>query len=507
MAKTKVIGCDVAKDFVILYDGKGYYHYGTRKTRIKRVKVKEISYDELKDLIANSTVILEQTGTYGIRFANIFSDLGAEVLIADGKAINRFRRGGNKDDFLDAKAIREMYFDKRFTKHINPFHKQRFTLRTLIRHHKRLQKELTRSVNRVKQHLAHLFPEENYHELPRHKLFKSLEEIKQKLLQHPDAISIVAIHEITTIQNILKAVEDTKKEIESIVLNHDDYFILKSFGLGNLQIASLIAYYWDINLFKTKDAFISYVLMGVKKEQSGSSVYSHKTDKSRTEVKGYLYLFFLKCHQIDNPLKPLAEFMKLKEKAHKKRYIKFLDKILEMIYYALKERKQFGEIIEKILTEKRTQLLQIKEKISQKETKKDLELYRRLLERYRNTSDLLLVCEDISTLLKNRKSAVRVECQDYYKEELTGLYAGLYKRRYIHQEESNENDQSRTNQGAPGETSSGRNSLNKKRVKDNTEQGTYSNNGEGKRNKRSELERFRNVQEGSEEIQNQRKGR
>jgi hypothetical protein len=341
-----------------------------------------------------------------------------------------------------------MYFDRRFSKYINPFHKQRFTLRTLIRHHKRLHKELTRSVNRLRQHLYHLFPEENFHNYSRYKLFKGLDTIEKNLFSHPDTISVVTVSEVKAIKNSLESLTRTDGEIESIVKNHKDYFILKSFGLGTLQIATLIAYYWDIELFKDKDSFIAYCLMGVKKEQSGKSVNRTRTDKTRTEIKGMLYLFFLKCHREDSPLRPLVEYMKIRESEHRSRYIKFLDKLFELIYYALKERKTFEEIIEKGIEERKAQLSNLESKIYSREAKENPEYYRRLLERYRNTSDLLLVCKDISTAIKrNRQSAEAVECQDYYKEDLRGLYKPIY------QENSNENNQRRVTKRTSGETS------------------------------------------------------
>ena len=188
--------------------------------------------------------------------------------------------------------------------------------------------------------------------------------------------------------------------------------------------------------------------MGVKKEQSGKSVNRTRTDKTRTEVKGILYLFFLKCHREDSPLKPLVEYMKIRESEHRSRYIKFLDKLFELIYYALKERKTFEEIIEKGIEERKAQLSNLESKIYSREAKENPEYYRRLLERYRNTSDLLLVCKDISTAIKrNRQSAEAVECQDYYKEDLRGLYKPIY------QENSNENNQRRVTKRTSGETS------------------------------------------------------
>ncbi|SNR83556.1 IS110 family transposase [Desulfurobacterium atlanticum] len=418
----KVIGVDVAKDFIVAFDGKTFFIYPENKNPRRRIpkraavkRVKEISDIAGKD----DVVILEQTGTYGIRFAKLFEKAGAKVFIADGKALARFRIGKStiKNDYVDAQAIREIYFTAR-RKNVHPFHSQRFQLRTMVRHYIRLNKELTRAVNRFKQQIIHLFPNDNYHNLSRYKLFKNLDEIKNKLKQHPESLVIVALSEIANIKHLTEAVEMTKKEIESVVLNHPDYEILKTFNLGIMQMAALIAYYWDVNLFRSKDSFIGYCLMGVKHEQSGDSVLTNRTDKSRAEIKGIFYMQFQVAHKEISPLKPLTIYMKLKESQYKRRFIKYLDRLLEWIYYGLKYRMTFPEVIDYVIKEKTQQLMKLEEKIKSSEAKEDTFYYKQLLERYRNTSDWLLVCQDISTLLKNRQRAAGVECQDYYKEQI-----------------------------------------------------------------------------------------
>jgi transposase len=420
----KVIGVDVAKDFIVAYDGKKFYVYSPcvkkvslRKRLPKKAEVKLVSrIDEIAT--QGDVVVLEQTGSYGVRFAKLFQQVGAKVYIADGKALHRFRNGKRetKNDYVDAQAIREMYFSSR-RKNVHPFHPQRYQLRTIIRHYQRLNKELTRAVNRLKQQLVHLFPEKDYHNLKRYKLFQKLDEIEKELLQHPESLGLVALSEVRNIKNIITSIDILKKELESIVKNHPDYEILRSFELGIIQMAVLIAYYWDISLFKDKNDFIAYCLMGVRYEQSGESVNSSRTDKSRNEIKGIFFMHFQRAHRSDSPFRPLVMYLRIKSSEYKKRYIKYLDKLFEWIFYALKYRLTFKKVIELSIVEKENQLQHLEKKIRDPQTKEDQYYYRRLLERYRNTSDLLLVCKDISTSLEEKaKMASEVECQDYYEE-------------------------------------------------------------------------------------------
>ena len=64
------------------------------KKAVKKAKLKAKEIKNLSELIKNGdTVILEQTGTYGLSYAKRIEQLGATVLIADGKEFKRFRNG------------------------------------------------------------------------------------------------------------------------------------------------------------------------------------------------------------------------------------------------------------------------------------------------------------------------------------------------------------------------------------------------------------------------------
>jgi hypothetical protein len=91
-----VIGCDVSASFIILHDGKN-------ALRIEDPK-------DLPEFPPNTVFVLEQTGAYGIRWAQVFSNLG-EVYIADGRDFKNFRLAHTrqKNDNLDAFYLREYF--------------------------------------------------------------------------------------------------------------------------------------------------------------------------------------------------------------------------------------------------------------------------------------------------------------------------------------------------------------------------------------------------------------
>jgi len=156
--------------------------------------------------------------------------------------------------------------------------------------------------------------------LDRKKFLKVLDEIEQELKQTPHALSGLALMELNKLKLVLDWHSKLEEEITSIARNHKDYEILKSFhGLYDILIATLIAYYWDIERFKDVDSFIGYMVMGANPRV--------KTDKARAEVKGKFFMLFLQSHKENSPYKPLIDLLRSRlggGNNQKKRYIKFL---------------------------------------------------------------------------------------------------------------------------------------------------------------------------------------
>ena len=180
----QVWGCDVAKDYCILHNGRqGFY--------LDLNNLKEFNFQ-------NSIIVLEQTGAYGIRWAQIFESLGAAVYIADGKEFNRFRKGNTsrKDDYTDAYFLRKFFLNPRKRKHCRKFHTQTVNLRALIRQHIRNDKDITKHINRLRQYLAIIFPTAEWFNLPKGKLLKKLSDLKSELKNSPHSLSGFALGEL-----------------------------------------------------------------------------------------------------------------------------------------------------------------------------------------------------------------------------------------------------------------------------------------------------------------------
>jgi transposase len=344
----KVIGCDIGAHFIILHDGKN-------ATRIEDPK-------ELPQEYLNAVFVLEQTGAYGIRWAQIFSDLG-KVYIVDGRDFKNFRLAHTrqKNDNLDAFYLRE-YFLKNPQK-CRPFNPQVVYIRALIRQHIRNNKDITMHTNRILQYLQIIDP---YMPRPsRYKLHKYINQIENRIKEIPHALTDLALSEIKKLKACLEEAEKVRHEIESIAYNHKDYEILRTFPLGDLQIAVILAYSWNIEDFKDKDSYIAYTLIGTSLEQSGKSIYKVKTDKARTEIKGLLYTLYLQANKEKHPLKPLVELAKelaSDRNNYKKRYIKFLSRLLELVYYARKERTDYKTTLQNAIERREKELTYTQQK-------------------------------------------------------------------------------------------------------------------------------------------------
>ena len=358
-----IYGVDIGAKFIILHDGKKS-HQINEPSQLQDVNVKE-----------GDIIVMEQTGAYGIRWANIFTDLGLKVYIADGKDFKNFRMAFNrkKDDVIDAYYLRKYFKEKKNKCRL--FSPTQYNLRALIRQHIRNEKDITKHINRLKQYLAVIFYKEDYHLQGRSKFLKQLQTIEQRLKEEPHALNMLALAELNKLKIALEENKLLEEEITSIAKQHPDYEILKTFPIGDIQIATIISYSYNINDFPNKDSFIAYTLMGANLEQSGVSINRRKTDRARTEVKGLFYTLFMQAHRETakwkHPLKPLVLFIRTLVNTsynYKKRYIKFLSRFLELIYYARKYKLTFKEAIEykiNTLEEEEKNILKNPENISQ----------------------------------------------------------------------------------------------------------------------------------------------
>ena len=331
----KIIGVDVSKNFIIAFDGKSHW-----KITLKDIHIIERITDK------NTIVVMEQTGAYGLKFAQLFTKHGATVYFADGKRFKRFRIGKKtkKSDYIDAMYLRKFFFE--FPKWCYPYDMKKHHMRAIVRQHIRNNKDLTKHANRLKQYLAIVFPEKDYYEMRQKTLYKYLDQIEQELKTCLHHYRDLALLELEKYRLAYQSKEYTEKELKNFARNCEDWEILKTFpNMGEITAAVLIAYYQDIRKFSNIDAFVGYMLSGVEYEQSGQ-IEKHKPDRARTEIKALLFNVYNQSRRKKSVLRPLIELVHQLKSGNKKhdhnlRVIKFIDFYLRIIWYALKYRVDF----------------------------------------------------------------------------------------------------------------------------------------------------------------------
>ncbi len=84
----RIIGVDIGAKYIIAHDGSKAVEISTPLEAQAYIRPKDI-------------VVLEQTGAYGMRWAEVFSSLGAKVYIADGRDFKNYRLAHSRKKHAD----------------------------------------------------------------------------------------------------------------------------------------------------------------------------------------------------------------------------------------------------------------------------------------------------------------------------------------------------------------------------------------------------------------------
>jgi len=348
----KVWGVDVSKNYIVAYDGETFYKFGI---------------GEIEDFGAllkpGDVVVLEQTGVYSLPWIFSFLKRGAEVYIAHTTALKQLRAfiGASKNDVKDAELLRKLYFEGRF---IYRFDENRFWLRFYFFSYRRSVKDFSILVNRLRAFIHLVKPNLGDFKTSR----KGLEELKKKI-EGKVKKDFAYAYIYRLVEKLLLTIEDRKifeKELHKYLVIHKDYEILKSFPhFSDLVIAGLVSTYWDIERFQSSkvktfsngkvkikkveavDRFISYLIGSSLRWQSGKMDKSKKVQK-RPYLLGLLYPIYIQSGAKKSVLYPLWNYIRVNysKLSGNQRYIKFLDRILRLVYLAVKHRWTFKEVIE-----------------------------------------------------------------------------------------------------------------------------------------------------------------
>ena len=349
----KIWGLDVSKDYIIAYDGQIF----------QKFLLEEI--DKFIDLVgANDVVVLEQTGIYSLPWILGLSKKGVKVFIAHTTALKELRRfmGYSKNDAKDSELLRKLYLEGKF---VYPFDVSKFWLRFYFFNYRRAVKDFSQTVNRLRAFLNLVKPDWAKFKTSK----KGLTELKSKLEKRAKYDALYA-YTLRLTEKLLLTLEDRRvfeKELHKWVVLHKDYELLKTFPhFSDLTIAGLVSTYWDIENFKpfkevvyskdgkvkfrkvkAVDRFVAYLIGGSKRHQSGKIDRNRKYQK-RPYILGLFYPVFIGSGKDSSPLYPLWAFIRNKYfyLSGNQRYLKFLDRLLRLVYLSAKYKWNFKQVIE-----------------------------------------------------------------------------------------------------------------------------------------------------------------
>ena len=219
-----IIGGDVCVNYTVFFIGK------TRE--FKRVKHTPQELEAFKNYILELadgepiTIYIEQTGRYSLPVIKALHDV-AIIKVVEGKKLKAFRdwKGIDvKDDYKDAELL---YYFGELGGDAQTVNYEAYEIRGLVKRIFRIEKIKQASVNRIRQAVAVLIPEEyKYWNKDRLESFKNLEKLKAKIEGIETVLSEIkqeALYEIETLKLALQEEKRLRKRVKNFTKEFTGY--------------------------------------------------------------------------------------------------------------------------------------------------------------------------------------------------------------------------------------------------------------------------------------------
>ncbi|SNZ16827.1 IS110 family transposase [Hydrogenobacter hydrogenophilus] len=287
-------------------------------------------------------IYIEQTGIYAIPLIKFFLESGYRVFLVDGGRFNQWikLKGGKKTDKKDAENLALYGIAGLPTREIELKDLVIFELKQLITHRERLLKEINGTMNYLRQLVETEYPSLRYQ--PKTKLWrivKNRQEQEYSTMMGFKALKWIIKEQRDKLLYLEEMLKDVEEAIEEFLKKYfkEDAEVLRSFGFRKTA-GYLIATYGDITRFKNVKKFKKYMGLANAPAQSGKSEKERRTYNNK-HIRKILYMYVVQNLRHENEVKRYYE--KLIErgvKKKKKAIMKTASKVLEWIYYALKNK-------------------------------------------------------------------------------------------------------------------------------------------------------------------------
>ncbi|TCK06367.1 transposase [Phorcysia thermohydrogeniphila] len=343
-----VIGVDVGATFsVFAVDGQVHKVNHSELKTFKEELIKKADNRKIR-------IYFEQTGRYSLPIVETFLDV-AELYLVEGKKLKAARElfsTPSKNDYYDARLLAII---GALPVPVIPLDYDAYTLRFLTQRKVRIEKTIQKSINRIRQCIAVLFPHE-YENFTKNRLenpknLSRLRELAENFTPF-SAIQEELLIELTSEMQILELLLRQKQQVEERLelLSEKpsikrDLEILMSFpGIGKSRALTLKASYIDIRRFPNWKAFIKFMGFTKQENQSGTSVNYKKKVNSNRLVRREMFMVcqLFKRDSVKNVAADYFRYYLLKTGGvFKKAFHKFSVKYLRVMYYCLKHGEKF----------------------------------------------------------------------------------------------------------------------------------------------------------------------
>ncbi|MEO0189313.1 MAG: transposase [candidate division WOR-3 bacterium] len=363
----KVIGCDIGNGILVFYDPEeGFKVWIEKGVKVevpqtakiitetgeeKKIPVQKFEppkrYDhdnhlhQLGQIVKGKTVVIENTGTYSVRYGILFLMLGAkEVYTVHGREFARFyiHTRKTKDDYFDAYYLH--LYGRQDNAKIHKFNPDMHKARLLYTQYKKLIKARTSFINTLRQILPIYYP----HQVP------ITSEALIKKVEKGEYDNLGISHLIQPLKVIIKEIKQIQKQMEEELdrLTETERRILGDFFNSNIAYAYCVkALYWDISRFHNEDSFISYMILGGNTKSSGKGKRGEwKITNVRGEILVLGYNIYISSFGRGTEKKifsPLAKYVS--RKWRKGKILAFTDIFVRLLYKCLREQKSLSDVL------------------------------------------------------------------------------------------------------------------------------------------------------------------
>lgn len=306
------IGFDVSKDQLDYYFASGTMDQTPNsKTAIKKL---------LKQLNpASHYIVLEPTGTYSDKLAELAIHAGFEVRVVDPKKSHYYSRlvsKYNKTDQIAAKLLCQLSYQVEL-----PLYEQKT--------------EEMKARKQIEMALNALYKQSN-------QLKNQLHALDQYLYQNPSALN--------ALRKALKAVQEQIKELESQLDNLADEeskeftkYVGSVVGVGAKTARLLLLHTNGFKNFNSASKLVKYVGIAPASHQSGSSV-KHRakiTKNGSSTLRATLYMAARAAKRWNLACKQLFERLRKQNKPYKVAMVAVMRKLLRQCFAVVKSKNLF----------------------------------------------------------------------------------------------------------------------------------------------------------------------